>query len=99
LQKAVNKSKDPVPIEFVRDFQISTSSPSLPEDFLSRVVAESMKLPARVWRETMKGTTAADYKTKLNQIKALTLIVWGDKETIFLRREQDLLKRKSPIRS
>jgi pimeloyl-ACP methyl ester carboxylesterase len=94
LQKAVNELKDPVPIEFIRDFQISTSSPSLPDDFLNNVVTQSKKLPARVWRETINGMMAADYKTKLDQIKAPTLIVWGDKETIFLRSEQDLLKAK-----
>lgn len=94
LQKAMNELKDPVPLEFVRDFVISTSSPSLPKEFLDGTVAAAHKLPARVWRETMKGMMAADYKTRLDQIKTPTLIIWGDKETIFLRSEQDLLKAK-----
>jgi pimeloyl-ACP methyl ester carboxylesterase len=94
LRKAMNELKDPVPLEFVRDFVVSTSSPSLPKEFLDGAIAAAHKLPARVWRETMKGMMAADYKTKLDQIKAPTLIVWGDKETIFLRPEQDLLKAK-----
>ncbi|MDQ4122922.1 MAG: alpha/beta fold hydrolase [Acidobacteriota bacterium] len=94
LQKAVNEFKDTVPGDFVRDFQISTSSPSLPSEFLNSVIAQSMKLPARVWRETMKGMLSGDYKTKLDQIKVPTLIFWGDKETVFLRQEQDLLKAR-----
>ncbi|HEX8195165.1 MAG TPA: alpha/beta fold hydrolase [Pyrinomonadaceae bacterium] len=94
LQKAVNELKDPMPIDFVRDFQIGASSASLPEEFLNRVVSESLKLPARVWRETMTGMMSADYKTRLDRIKTPTLIIWGNKETIFLRPEQDMLKAK-----
>jgi non-heme chloroperoxidase len=94
LQKAIGELRDPVPPEFVRDFVVSTSSPTLPKDFLDGAIAAAGKLPARVWRETMTGMMAADYKTKLDRIKAPTLIIWGDKETIFLRSEQDLLKAK-----
>ncbi|HEX8566093.1 MAG TPA: alpha/beta fold hydrolase [Pyrinomonadaceae bacterium] len=94
LQKAIVELRDSVPPEFVRDFVVSTSSPTLPKDFLDGAIAAAGKLPARVWRETMTGMMAADYKAKLDRIKAPTLIIWGDKETIFLRSEQDLLKAK-----
>jgi pimeloyl-ACP methyl ester carboxylesterase len=35
---------------------------------------------------------AENYKSRLGKIKIPTLILWGDKENIFLRPEQDLLK-------
>jgi pimeloyl-ACP methyl ester carboxylesterase len=94
LQKTVNNLKDPVDEKFVRDFQISTSAQTLPDEFINGVVKQSMKLPARVWQSALAGVIAEDYKSRLGKIKTPTLILWGDKENIFLRGEQDLLKAK-----
>jgi pimeloyl-ACP methyl ester carboxylesterase len=96
LQEAVNEFKDTVPIEFVRDFQYSTAYRKLPEEFMNQVVAESMKLPAQVWREVMTGMLAADSKSELGKIKSPTLIMWGEKEVYFLRDEQDALLSAIP---
>jgi len=96
LQQAVETLGDPVPAKFAREFQASTIYQPLPDDFMDRVVAESLKLPARVWRATMTGMLAADGKTKLGNIKTPTLILWGDQETVFPRAEQDLLAAQLP---
>jgi pimeloyl-ACP methyl ester carboxylesterase len=94
LQKTVNNLKDPVDAKFVRDFQVSTSAQTLPDEFLNEVVKQSLKLPARVWQSALAGVIAEDYQPKLGKIKTPTLILWGDKENIFPRGEQDLLKAK-----
>jgi pimeloyl-ACP methyl ester carboxylesterase len=65
LQQAVDALDDPVPAEFVHDFQASTAYQPLPDAFLDRVVAESLKLPARVWQATIAGFLAADYAAQL----------------------------------
>ncbi|HEX8920352.1 MAG TPA: alpha/beta fold hydrolase [Pyrinomonadaceae bacterium] len=91
LRLAVNALSDPVPVTFVREFQASTVYRQLPEQFMNRVVAESLKVPARVWRATIEGFFADDYRHQLGKIKAPTLILWGDRETIFPRSEQDSL--------
>lgn len=91
LQRAVNTLTDPVPAKFVREFQAGTVYQPLPEEFMDRVVNESLKVPARVWRATVDGFFATDYRLQLGQIKAPTLIFWGDRETIFSRPEQDSL--------
>ena len=44
-----------------------------------------------VWREVMAEMLAPEANAELKKIKTPTLIVWGDKETIFPRSEQDLL--------
>jgi non-heme chloroperoxidase len=54
-------------------------------------VKESLKVPARVWKETTAGFFATDAQHQIGKIKAPTLIIWGDKETVFLRSEQDSL--------
>ena len=51
LGKEMLALEDPVPPEFVREFQESTIYYPVPEEFLETVVSESLKLPARVWRE------------------------------------------------
>jgi non-heme chloroperoxidase len=91
LKKAVDELKDPVPVEFIREFQYGTVYQKPPEDFMNRVIGESQKLPARVWREVMSGMLTADSKSRLGNIKTPTLILWGDREPIFKRAEQDEL--------
>jgi pimeloyl-ACP methyl ester carboxylesterase len=96
LQKGVNELKDSVPNEFAREFQYSTVHKSPPDEFMNRVIAESLKVPARVWRDTMTGMLSRDAKSQLGKIKAPTLIVWGDKENVFPRAEQDALVSAIP---
>ena len=96
LQEYVRTLTDPVPPEFVRDFQLSTAYRPLPEPFLDRVVAESLKLPARVWRSALAGLLATDTKDKLHRIQCPTLILWGDRDAIFAREEQQRLVEVIP---
>jgi pimeloyl-ACP methyl ester carboxylesterase len=96
FQKAVEKLVDPVPAEFAREFQISTVHQTLPDEFIDRAVAESRKLPARVWRAVLAGLLAGDCEAQLSGIRTPTLIVWGDRDTFFLRSEQDSLAAKLP---
>jgi pimeloyl-ACP methyl ester carboxylesterase len=96
LQRAVNALSDPVPVKFAREFQASTFHQPLPDEFIERVVKESLKLPARVWRAVMAGMLAGDGRAHLTKIKAPTLILWGEKETIFPRAEQDALTAAIP---
>ena len=88
---SVGALRDPVPVKFVRDFQNSTVYQPLPGDFIERVVQESLKLPAFVWRATIAGMLAADNKPKLKRIGIPTLVVWGDRDAYFPRAEQQSL--------
>ncbi len=91
LQREISTLTDPVPEKFVHDFQTSVAFQPLPQDFLKGVVAESRKLPARVWQEVMTQMLSPEADVQLTKIKAPTLIIWGDKENIFPRSEQDAL--------
>ncbi|MCM3902804.1 MAG: alpha/beta fold hydrolase [Pyrinomonadaceae bacterium] len=96
LQRVVNGFTDPIPLKVVREFQAGTAFQPLPEEFMTRVVSESLKAPARVWRGVMTGMLAPDAKVELNKIRAPTLILWGDEETIFPRAEQEALRSLIP---
>ena len=95
LQIEVNALTDPVPLKFVTEFQKSVVTRPVPDEFMDRVVQESMKLPARVWKDTMAGMLAHDASVTLSKIKSPTLIIWGDRETVFPKRadQETLLKR------
>jgi non-heme chloroperoxidase len=91
LKQAVESFTDPVPAEFVREFQVSCVHRSLPTDFMDRVVAESLKMPAWVWRAVMAGLLDADHPTPLGDSGIPTLILWGERDAFFPRAEQDSL--------
>lgn len=91
LQHEVNALDDPVPAEFAREFQVSTIYHPVPEDFLDRAVAESLKLPARVWRDALAGQLAVDYTARISRICMPTLVLRGDHDTIFSRPAQNAL--------
>ena len=50
LQNSLRNLPDPIPVEFARAFQRSTAYRPLPPDFFERIIAESLKLPPRLWR-------------------------------------------------
>jgi non-heme chloroperoxidase len=91
--------EDPVPPGFVREFQESTIYQPVPQEFLDTVVSESLKLPARVWRDYMEGAVLSidhDYVLELRKIEAPTLMLWGEQDPLFPREEQERLAAAIP---
>jgi pimeloyl-ACP methyl ester carboxylesterase len=88
VRAALQGLPDPVPTEFARDFQASTAHVPLPEPFFDRIVAESRKLPARLWRAALDALLAYDDAKQLNRIAAPTLLMWGDQDALFSRDDQ-----------
>jgi non-heme chloroperoxidase len=94
LQEEVQALEDPVAPEFVREFQESTIYQPVPQEFLDTVVSESLKLPARVWRDYMEQAVLSidhDYVLELREIDVPTLILWGEQDPLFPREEQERL--------
>lgn len=96
LNGAVQELEDPIDPTFVREFQASTFYRPIPPEFLDTAVSESLKLPASVWKQTLTGLLAEDHSTQLGQIKAPTLILWGDYDGIFTLEEQQTLDETIP---
>jgi pimeloyl-ACP methyl ester carboxylesterase len=89
----ISKLTDPVDPRFVREFQESTHVRPVPEAFLRTMVNESLKVPAHVWRSTGEGLLKDASSEDLAEIKAPTLIIWGDQDTIVPLSDQEKLKR------
>jgi non-heme chloroperoxidase len=99
LREEVRALEDPVPPEFVREFQESTIYQPVPQEFLDTVVSESLKLPARVWRDYMEQAALSidhDYVLPLREIEVPTLILWGKQDPLFPREEQERLAEAIP---
>jgi non-heme chloroperoxidase len=95
-QASLRTLQNPVPPEFARQFQASTAYRPLPEAFLEQLVAESRKLPARLWREVLDGVLAFDDAADLDRITAPTLVIWGEHDARFPREEQERLVAAIP---
>jgi non-heme chloroperoxidase len=74
---------DPLPVEFVREFQASTIHVRVPYAFFEGLVAASLQAPARVWQGAFEGILAFDDAGQLGRISAPTLILWGDRDALF----------------
>jgi non-heme chloroperoxidase len=96
LQAAVRALADPVPAAFVREFQAGAAHLPLPQPFLERLVADSRKLPARVWRDAADGLAAFDDTADLGRIATPTLLVWGDRDGLLPPEEQQRLATAIP---
>jgi non-heme chloroperoxidase len=96
LGEEVRRLTDPVDPAFVRAFQESCLAEPVPAAFLEAVIAESGKLPARVWRSYLDGLLSADVPTEGGTIAAPTLILWGDRDAFITRGDQEALRDAIP---
>jgi pimeloyl-ACP methyl ester carboxylesterase len=91
LWDEVSKFTDTVDFNFALEFQQSTLAQPIPPDFLVTVVQESLKVPAFVWKAALEGLLQSDFSKEIPNIKAPTLIVWGNQDAFFPASEQQTL--------
>jgi non-heme chloroperoxidase len=96
FSEAVSGLTDPVDPGFVREFQESCVAQPVPAGFIDAVVAGSLQLPARVWRDYFRGLLEADVPTESGVIDTPTLILWGDQDAFCPRSDQDALLAAIP---
>jgi non-heme chloroperoxidase len=96
VQASLRGLPDPVPAEFAREFQASTVCAPVPPEFFERVVAESLKLPARLWGTVLDGLLAFNDADELGRIVAPTLLLWGERDGLFSRDDQSRLEAAIP---
>ena len=89
IKPYVDLLRDPIDREFAAKFQ-APSNP-VPTDFMEMIVSESMKVPARVWQSVLSGLLEVDHSPILRDIAVPALIVWGNLDQVFTRRDQEVL--------
>lgn len=95
MWREVSALEDPLDRAFVDEFVRSTSPASVPDDVVEVLVEESLKVPARVWKETLRGLLLTDARADLHRITAPTLLVAGD-EDAFVGDDQRVLLEGIP---
>jgi pimeloyl-ACP methyl ester carboxylesterase len=96
LFEAVATFEDPVDPGFIREFQESTVVRAVPPSIIDVAVAESRKLPARVWRALAAEGLRADNTADLGRIEAPTLLIHGEQDAYVTREDQDVFLREIP---
>jgi pimeloyl-ACP methyl ester carboxylesterase len=87
---------DPVDADFVRRFLEGTVDQPVPQERMETMIQESLKVPARVWRATLKGLVEDNSFQELHKIKAPTLIIWGDQDRLLAREDEEALAAAIP---
>jgi non-heme chloroperoxidase len=96
VESVVSDLDDPISPDFVRSFVADTSSEDVPPEMVDMLVDEVLKVPARVWKQTLLGLLQYDDIAELGRIEAPTLLVWGDADAVVSRDMQDSLARLIP---
>jgi len=88
--------KDPIDYQFARDFQAGTAFTPLPPTFLETMIGEVQRVPAAMFHELARGSADPKHVEKLGRIKAKTLLLWGDQDSMFSKGDQDSLLKAIP---
>ncbi len=81
IREQIEPLTDPVPHELAQSFQEETLARPVPPALLATAVAESLRVPAHVWRLGFAGLLADDFASQLAQIAAPTLLVQGSADS------------------
>lgn len=88
---------DPIAPTFAREWQLSTLANATDPSFLETVVAETLKVPARIWHQAFSGFLATpDFSEELRRVAVPVLLVWGDRDTFATRSDQERLQDVMP---
>ncbi|WP_081171454.1 alpha/beta fold hydrolase [Niastella populi] len=90
----VMKLKDPVDYSFAEAFQKSTLARPVDSAYINQCIAESMKLPARVWHGCAAAFMKTDLTKELPRIAIPALILWGSKDGFCSRADQQNLAKR-----
>jgi rifampin ADP-ribosylating transferase len=93
----VDQLLDPVPESWVRDsLAWFPRFHDVPQSYIDDRVRDGARTPAHVWRETFDGLCAALPPTDTGTITCRTLIVWGDRDELLSREQQEDLANAIP---
>ena len=91
FKMVVHGLSDPVDSTFIAEFQKSTILKPTPGLSLDSIIAESRKLPAKVWKGVAAGWKVSDFRKQLAAFGKPSLIIWGNKDLFCPFKDQDEL--------
>jgi non-heme chloroperoxidase len=91
VEDVVSGLEDPIDWSVAQEFQESTLAGPISASFLEVAITESLKVPARVWRDLFAGLLDDDHVERLDRIAAPTLLIWGDQDAFVPESDQETL--------
>jgi non-heme chloroperoxidase len=91
VDTVVSGLEDPIERGIAREFQESTLAGPISSSILETTINESLKAPARVWRDVFAGLLEDDHVARLDRIAAPTLLIWGDQDAFVPESDQTTL--------
>ncbi|HEX5759708.1 MAG TPA: alpha/beta hydrolase [Thermoanaerobaculia bacterium] len=88
--------REPLDMEWLRDYHRASAAGALPPALLETMAAESRKMPLRVWRAALAGMLAEDHAASLGTIRAPTLLIWGEEDSLLSPEERERMARGLP---
>jgi pimeloyl-ACP methyl ester carboxylesterase len=82
---------DPIDPDYLRGFQESTIARPVAPGLIDTAVSESTKVSIETLRQALEETCIVDFSGELSRVVSPTLVVWGDRDSICPRSEQDAL--------
>jgi pimeloyl-ACP methyl ester carboxylesterase len=95
-EEAIRPLGDVVDPEMAREFQESTLAVPIDPLVLETMIAECLKVPARVWKAAFAGFIDVNLIPELAKVDAPALILWGTSDNFGLRAEQDAIAAALP---
>ncbi|WP_284617700.1 alpha/beta fold hydrolase [Aquabacterium humicola] len=96
VAEAVQPLADPVPRALVEDFQLGTLARAAAPGLVERMVDESLKVPAAVWREAFAGLLEDDFCDRLHRIEVPALLVVAEADAYVPVADAERLQRAMP---
>lgn len=96
LRTELHRLGDAIDPTFVEAFQRSTLHAPVPASFLAGVIKASSGVPPAVWREVLDGILEFDDSRALGSIRVPTVLIWGTRDAITSRADQDALLSGMP---
>jgi len=94
MRATVDALVDPVDPDFVREFQYSSVSLPVPGWFMEAAIANSRRMPARVWKRILTGLL--EFQPRPPRPRVRTLVLGGREDAVFSVLEQTALARQFP---
>ena len=92
----VSTLEDPIDAAFVRELNEGMLGREPPEAIIATLCEENLKVPARVWRDALEGLLAAEAPLDTGAISAPTVIVWGTRDPLLPRADQEAMAAQIP---
>lgn len=82
---------EPIDPAFARSFVMDTSTDALAPEFVECLVEDLLRVPVDAWKQMFASLLVYDDTTRLSQVTAPALLVWGDADQLVPRAMQDQL--------